>query len=119
MTRNAERLTPLQQMTERFYAHLTGRHLAAVVAAGRERGMSWRHLEQLLERHVDGQLELSGETLRRWYGAATSLTAADQFEELLRGIDAAIDAAADAEDWTEVARLRGEEQLLLAGEVVA
>ena len=118
MDRNPDRLTPLQQMTERFYAHLTGRHLAAVVAAGRERGWSWRHLEQLLERHVDGQLELSAETLRRWYGAATSLSDADQLKVLLRDLDASIDAAAAAGDWHEVARLRGKLSEI-AGEVVA
>lgn len=110
--------SPLQILAERFYRHLTGRQLAAVVAAARGRRIPWRHLAASIEQHTDGEVVIAWETLRRWY-EHLDVTADAGLEDALRGLDAAADAALEAGDQAEVARLRGEERALLDAEVTA
>lgn len=76
--------TALQVIAERFYYHLTGQQLEAVVAAARayptypgtpyrlwpddyQPRASWRAVADAIAEQTDGEIALPAETLRRWY----------------------------------------------------
>lgn len=91
----------------RLYHERTGCNLDRQVLTLRDRGWSWRRIAADLTATTGGLVRVSHEGLRQWFGHLDT-------EQRLRGLDAAIDAAADRGDHVEAARLRGVERDAIA-----
>lgn len=91
----------------RLYHDRTGADLDRTVLTLRARGWSWRRIANDVVATTGGLVRVSHEALRQWFGD-------DDTEQRLRGLDAAIDAAADRGDHVEVARLRDAERAVIA-----